>query len=316
MERDVEPGHAQRADGRVGRHQLPVPRLIGNLPVHPVRLDSLLRWMDEAVTCHARVTVFYANAHAVNLARADAGFRAAYSSADVVFCDGQGVRLGAALLGLPLPERFTPPDWIDELISLPGIRSGGLFLLGGRPEVNTAALRSLHERHPGLRAAGHHGYFLGDPHEEQAVIDLIRGFGPAVVLVGLGMPLQEYWVAAHRDDVGADVVMTVGALTDYLAGAVPRGPRWLTDHGLEWLCRLWFEPQRLWRRYLLGNPAFLLSIVRQMVADRAARSLVEDMRHGADSHGRWNVGAAVRRAGQQGTGAQGRAGLSRSPDDP
>jgi N-acetylglucosaminyldiphosphoundecaprenol N-acetyl-beta-D-mannosaminyltransferase len=246
--------------------------------VHPVRLDPLLRWLDEAITCHARLTVFYANAHAVNLARTDAGFRATYSSADVVFCDGQGLRLGAAILGRKLPERFTPPDWIDELIQLPGTVRGGLFLLGGRSDVTEEALRSIRERHPGLRAAGHHGYFLDSAAGEQAVIRMIRRFRPAVVLVGLGMPLQECWVAARRDELDAEVVLTVGALIDHLGGAVPRGPRWLTDHGFEWLCRLWFEPRRLWRRYLLGNPAFALSIVRQALAERVVDPTVGAVR--------------------------------------
>jgi N-acetylglucosaminyldiphosphoundecaprenol N-acetyl-beta-D-mannosaminyltransferase len=242
--------------------------------------------LEAAITSHTRVTVFYANAHAVNLARTDADFRAAYSAADVVFCDGHGLRLGAAILGRALPQRFTPPDWIDDLILQPGTARGGLFLLGGRPDVTAAALRSLRERHPELRADGHHGYFLDSPGGEQAVIRTIRRFRPAVVLVGLGMPRQECWVAAHREDLEADVVMTVGALVDLLAGAVPRGPRWLTDHGLEWLCRLRREPRRLWRRYLLGNPAFLLSISRQALAERAMARTAGRVAAGADSTGR------------------------------
>ena len=257
---------------RAGRGALPPPVLVGALPVHPVRLGDLLRWLEERISRHERVTVFYANVHAANLARRDEGFRAAYASVDAVFCDGQGLRLGAALVGRPLPERFTPPDWIDSLLSLSPVRRAGVFLLGGCPDVVDKALGALRVRHPDVRAAGHHGYFLGADEDEQAVIDAVRGFGPGLLLVGMGMPLQERWVAGHRDELAADVVMTVGALIDHLSGTASRGPRWLTDNGLEWLCRLWCEPRRLWRRYLLGNPAFLLAIARQVVAERGRGS--------------------------------------------
>jgi N-acetylglucosaminyldiphosphoundecaprenol N-acetyl-beta-D-mannosaminyltransferase len=250
--------------------------MIGALPVQPWRLQELLACLQERMARRERVTVFYANVHAANLARRDPAFRAAFTAADVVFCDGQGLRWGAALLGRPLPERFTPPDWIDRLLAMPPTRAGGVFLLGGRPEVLAQALRTLQVRHPELRAGGHHGYFHRAAEPEQAVIEAVRAFRPALLLVGLGMPVQERWVTAHRDELAADLVMSVGALIDYLAGAVPRGPRWLTDHGFEWLCRLWFEPRRLWRRYLLGNPAFVIWVTRQAVAERMRRLLRRD----------------------------------------
>lgn len=262
-----------------GLDPLPAPQMIAGLPVQPWRLPELLAWLQERMARRERVTVFYANVHAANLARRDPAFRAAFGAADVVFCDGHGLRWGARLLGRPLPERFTPPDWIDLLLALPPTRAGGVFLLGGRPEVLARALRTLQVRHPGLRTGGHHGYFHRPAHDE-AVIEAVRAFRPALLLVGLGMPMQERWVTAHRDELAADVVMTAGALFDYLAGAVPRGPRWLTDHGFEWLCRLWFEPRRLWRRYLLGNPAFLLSVTRQAFAQRMRMIRRRDHRRG------------------------------------
>lgn len=250
----------------------PPPHRIDGLPVHPLRLAELLALLDGAVAADERLTVFYANVHAANLARGDAAFRAAYEAADLVFCDGQGLRLGAAILGTPLPERFTPPDWIDALAHACAARGAGMFLLGGRPGVAEAAAARLVRRHPGLPTYTHHGYFLGSPADEAAALAAIRAAAPGVLLVGLGMPLQERWVAARRAELDVPVVMTVGALFDYLGEAVPRGPRWLTDNGLEWLCRLYFEPRRLWRRYLLGNPRFLLRVVGRRLAGRGGRS--------------------------------------------
>ncbi|MBP1466653.1 WecB/TagA/CpsF family glycosyltransferase [Candidatus Chloroploca sp. M-50] len=248
--------------------RLPDPQRIGQLDVHPVRLVQLLAWLEYALACTQKHTVFYANIYAVNLAEDDAGFKHAFAQADLVFCDGQGLRLGAALLGKPLPERFTPPDWIDRLAASCAARGYGLFLLGGEPGVAATAAARLIERHPGLRVASHHGYLSPDPTVEAAALEAIAAFQPALLLVGMGMPIQERWVTARRTDLAVPVVMTVGALFDYLAQTVPRGPRWLTDHGFEWLCRLWYEPQRLWRRYLLGIPRFFGLILRQKITPR------------------------------------------------
>ena len=84
---------------------------------------------------------------------------------------------------------------------------------------------------------------------------------PDVLLVGMGTPLQELWVDHYFDQLDARVVWTVGALFDYVSGRVPRAPHWMADHGLEWIFRLAIEPRRMWRRYLLGNPMFLLRVM-------------------------------------------------------
>lgn len=247
---------------------LPVPQLIGNLAIHPLRLSQLIAWISTALERPGRATIFYANIHAVNLAEHNPVFQAAYATADVTFCDGQGLRLGAALLGRPLPERFTPPDWIDRLMASCATRGQRVFLLGAKPGVAAVAAAQLRARHRGLEVASHHGYILATPDEEAAALDAIRAYAPSLLLVGMGMPAQECWIAARRAQLDVPVVISVGALFDYLTGRVSRGPRWLTDNGFEWLCRLWYEPRRLWRRYLLGNPAFMFLIARQMVTER------------------------------------------------
>jgi N-acetylglucosaminyldiphosphoundecaprenol N-acetyl-beta-D-mannosaminyltransferase len=111
----------------------------------------------------------------------------------------------------------------------------------------------------------HHGYFDQDAAsaENAAVIAAINAAAPQLLLVGFGMPRQERWLAENRARLTVNVALTVGALFEYVAGTLPRGPRWATEHYLEWLARWWLSPRRYTRRYLHDNPLFLARILRQ-----------------------------------------------------
>ena len=224
--------------------------------------------------------VLNANAHCLNLCHEDEGLRRFFAAADVVFCDGVGVRLAARMLGDELPERITYADWLPRLAALAEERGFSLFFLGARPGVAREAARRLEASHPGLKIAGvRHGYFdhrAGSP-ENGAVVAEVNAARPDVLLVGLGMPLQERWLMENRRRLDVGVALTGGAVFDYASGRLRRGPCLLTDNGLEWLARLIVEPRRLWRRYLLGNPLFLARVLAQRWREGAAARKKEEM---------------------------------------
>ena len=234
--------------------------------VDPLTVEDLHAEIGRLVRGGGRGLVLNANAHCLNLCYEDPALRAFFSGAEVVFCDGAGVMLAAKFLGGRIPERITYADWAWRLAAFAAAEGFSLFFLGARPGVAEAAARRLKERHPGLEISGvHHGYFdhsVGSP-ESEAVVEEINAAAPDILLVGLGMPLQEYWLLDNRRRLDAGVALTGGAVFDYVSGRLGRGPRLLTDNGLEWLARLLVEPRRLWRRYLIGNPLFLLRVVRQ-----------------------------------------------------
>jgi N-acetylglucosaminyldiphosphoundecaprenol N-acetyl-beta-D-mannosaminyltransferase len=95
------------------------------------------------------------------------------------------------------------------------------------------------------------------------VIDLLNTTDPDILLVGFGMPAQELWIKRNHARLNARVILPCGACLDYASGRARRGPRWMTDHGLEWLARLLLEPRRLWRRYTLGNLQFARVVLAQ-----------------------------------------------------
>jgi N-acetylglucosaminyldiphosphoundecaprenol N-acetyl-beta-D-mannosaminyltransferase len=239
--------------------------------VNPVSVAQLHAKILNVVREGGHALVLHVNVHGLNLCYRDPALRSFFNAAPVVFPDGAGVVLAAHILGERLPERITYADWAWQLASFAEREDLSLFFLGARPRLAEAAAARLKERHPNLNIAGaHHGYFDHEPgaSENEAVLRQINALRPDILLVGFGMPLQERWLMHNWDRVDARVALTGGAVFDYVSGELKRGPRILTDNGFEWLARLLIEPRRLWRRYVVGNPLFLLRVVRQRLVQK------------------------------------------------
>ncbi len=209
------------------------------------------------------ITVMYANIHVLNTSRQDHDLRPILNSADIVYCDGSGVRLGAWLLGHKIPPRMTGADWMEQLCAACAGRGTSLYLLGSQPGVADRAAEALKAQCRRLNVVGtHHGY-LQDAAVSAAAITSINAARPHILFVGMGTPVQEKWISEHRRELDVPVVWAVGALFDFIAGIQKRAPRWMLDHNLEWLHRFFVEPRRMWRRYILGNPLFVLRVMMQ-----------------------------------------------------
>jgi N-acetylglucosaminyldiphosphoundecaprenol N-acetyl-beta-D-mannosaminyltransferase len=221
-------------------------------------LDSLLLRISEIASNGDRAIISNVNVHAINIAYEQTWFREFLNQSDIVFCDGFGIVLGGLLIGNRIKNRYTPPDWIDQLI---GIDDGqfSFFFIGGQPGVAERAGEALQRRNPHFKLVGtQHGYFdkAKSSPENEVTIRQINELAPNFLMVGFGMPMQERWILENLSRLKVNIIMPVGAMFDYVAGDVARAPRWMTDHGLEWLGRLLVEPCRLWKRYIIGNPLF------------------------------------------------------------
>ncbi|MBV5337858.1 MAG: WecB/TagA/CpsF family glycosyltransferase, partial [Deltaproteobacteria bacterium] len=141
-------------------------------------------------------------------------------------------------------------------------RGWPVFWLGDTDEVGEEFQRIITARYPNLVFAGrHHGYFAKDGAESDAVARRINDSGAKILLVGMSMPIQEKWVWAHRDRLTTQVCLNVGGAARIVTGHIRRGPSWMTQNGLEWLYRLAMQPRYTWRRYLIGNPLFLIRLL-------------------------------------------------------
>ncbi|MDA8228886.1 MAG: WecB/TagA/CpsF family glycosyltransferase [Desulfitobacterium hafniense] len=218
--------------------------------------DTLSR-IQQAIEKHNQIRVITANPELIYKASTDLRLRRLINTADIVTPDGVGVVWAAKKTGLAVPERVTGIDLVQELFPLAQTYNWRLFFLGGKPGVAKEAARRVGEQYPGLTIESEHGYF--DISGDVKIVRKIREFNPDLLLVGLGAPRQEYWIADHPDL--ATVGIGVGGSFDVLAGVALRAPDAVQKLKLEWLYRLWKEPWR-WRRQMV-LPKFALKVFFQ-----------------------------------------------------
>ncbi len=238
---------------------------IGRLPIDRLTFEGALDAVERMVTEKRGGTVFTPNVDHIVMAEHDPVFREAYERASLSLVDGKPVLWAARALGPGLPEKISGSDFVPALLDRAKDRDWRIYLLGGAPGSAERASAALEERH--IRVAGVSAPKITvsaklDDHRE--IAESIARAKADLVLVGLGAPKQELFAAAVCDVVRPAVLVGCGATIDFLAGVVPRAPKWISEAGLEWLYRLAKEPRRLWRRYLLRDPEFALVVLRQM----------------------------------------------------
>ena len=178
----------------------------------------------------------------------------------VVFGDGSGIRLAGRINRQPMRDNVNGTDMFPLLCARAAAHNYSIFLLGAQPGVADEAAARMLASHPGLRIAGaRHGYF--SEAETDALLDAINASGADVLLVALGVPRQEHWIAAHRARIKGSAAIAVGGLFDYYGERIPRAPLYWRRAGLEWAWRLCMEPRRMWKRYLIGNFTFVARIL-------------------------------------------------------
>jgi N-acetylglucosaminyldiphosphoundecaprenol N-acetyl-beta-D-mannosaminyltransferase len=245
---------------------------IGEAWIDCVTCQEALDAIEQLISSGAGGYVVTPNIdHVVNL-EDNASFRNAYAGAALALVDGQPLVWASRLLGVPLPEKISGSDFVPRLMQRAASRRWRVFLLGGGPGIATEAAARISRT--GTEIAGTDAPILSstiDTSESAQVIARIRAARPDLVLVAFGAPKQELWMAKTWEELRPAVSIGVGATLDFIAGRVRRAPAWMSRSGLEWLFRLAQEPRRLWRRYLVNDPRFLLILIRTLRMPRAER---------------------------------------------
>jgi exopolysaccharide biosynthesis WecB/TagA/CpsF family protein len=213
----------------------------------------------DAINSRRHLRLGFCNAHTSNLAWADPEFRALLSQFTLL-PDGFGVDIAATVLtGKAFTANLNGTDFMPALLSHI-TRPLRIALIGAKPGVAeraSGALMRIAPQHTIVRILD--GY--AGPEAEGRFLASLAENPVDLLIVAMGNPRQENWIAAHVDQRHATVAVGVGAFFDFLAGIVPRAPVWVRRMRMEWVFRLMQEPIRLFRRYLVGNPLFLLHVL-------------------------------------------------------
>lgn len=201
-------------------------------------------------------TVVTPNTEMVLEARKSEQLRLELGSSELVLPDGIGVVYASRILGTPIGGKVAGIDFASALLTRMAGQGRSVFLFGARPGVAEAAAEAISERYPGIRIAGtENGYFTDDA----PIIDKINAASPDFLMVCLGCPKQELWMAKNREKLRVGVMAGLGGALNVYAGTAERAPQKWIDLGLEWLYRLIKEPNRI--RRMIKLPGIILAAV-------------------------------------------------------
>ncbi|MBR6013091.1 MAG: WecB/TagA/CpsF family glycosyltransferase [Selenomonadaceae bacterium] len=199
-----------------------------------------------------------ANAEMLMRATEDEELKKILNSAELVTADGAGTVWAAHHLGKNMPERVAGYDLVQEIMKISPKKSWKIFLFGAAPTIAEKAKLKAEELYPNIKIVGvRNGYFSAE--DEPEIISQIKKSQPDILLAALGVPKQEKWLYAHKDELKVPVSIGVGGTFDVMAGVVKRAPLWMQKAKLEWLFRAMLQPSRAGR--LIALPKFVLKVV-------------------------------------------------------
>ena len=236
-------------------------RMIFDLPVCDLDWEDALAFINELTSLPSGQTVIsFVNAHNMLLMLRDGDYRDVLAQ-NLVLPDGVGLDIASRVAhGVPFPANLNGTDFVPALLTFMD-RPKRIGLVGGHRHVIEKAAENFRRHAPWHEFIVIADGYFGAAGGELVAAEISRR-RLDVLIVGMGTPLQEKWAAEHIKPHHARLVMTVGALFDFVSGTVPRAPALVRATRFEWAYRLAQEPGRLWRRYMLGVPLFLYQVIR------------------------------------------------------
>ena len=218
-------------------------------------MANALTQLDKLVQSKQHHHAAFINAHCLNIAYKNKEYKQVLNSCSAVFADGIGAKIGAKMLGYEVEENVNGTDMFPLLAQKPY----RIYLLGGAPGVAAKALENARALNGKAEFTGCADGFFCEK-SEKAVFAEIKALQPDIVLVAMGVPKQEMWINEHLSDLPGCVTIGVGGLLDFVSERIPRAPIWMRKCNIEWCYRLYNEPIRLFKRYIIGNPLFILRV--------------------------------------------------------
>lgn len=231
-----------------------------NTEVDNLTMEETLERIDELILENKNSYVVTPNVdHIVQLERGGP-LTKVYKNADLILTDGKPLIWISKWYGTPIKEKISGSDLFPHLCSLAAKNGYRMYFLGAAEGVAAKAAENLEKRFPGLQVVGTYSPPFGfekDETEMEKIKTQIKDVHPHILIVGLGCPKQELFILNHKEELGVPLSLGLGASLDFEAGNIKRAPKWMANHGLEWVYRIFQDPKRLAKRYLVDDRKIL-----------------------------------------------------------
>lgn len=227
-----------------------------NTEIDNLTMDEALRTINRLILENRNAYVVTPNVDHIIRLEKSTEFQEIYRNADLILADGKPLIWISKLYKSPIKEKISGSDLFPHICKMATEKGYRMYFLGAAKGVAARASQRLMERFPGLEVVGTYSPPFGFENDEVELENIIRKIKiaePHILIVGLGSPKQEKFIANYREILGIPISLGLGASLDFEAGNIKRAPEWMSNHGLEWFYRFMQEPQRLFKRYFVDD---------------------------------------------------------------
>lgn len=231
-----------------------------NTEIDNLTMQEALKEIDKLIKERKYAYVVTPNVDHIVQLETNKELQAVYANASLILTDGKPLLWIAKWYGTPIKEKISGSDLFPLLCKMAAEKKYTMFFLGAAEGVAAKAADNLMKRYKGLQVVGTYSPPYGfekDQIEMNKINTMIRNANPHILIVGLGCPKQEKFIYYNREELGVPISLGLGASFDFEAGNIKRAPKWMADHGLEWLFRITQDPKRMAKRYLVDDRKIL-----------------------------------------------------------
>jgi N-acetylglucosaminyldiphosphoundecaprenol N-acetyl-beta-D-mannosaminyltransferase len=220
----------------------------------------VLKLCQDIIQGNKKISIFFVNAHCFNIAQENKEYLSTLNHSELVLNDGIGIDIACKLENIQNTENLNGTDLIPKVLEIASDNNYRVYLLGTKHDIIEKAVENIKKTWPKIQIAGYHsGFFTTE--EELGIINDINSKKTDILLVGMGVPIQELWINKNRNKLNSvKIFIAGGAIIDFLSGYIKRAPVLWRKCRLEWMYRLIQEPKRLFKRYVFGNFLFMFYI--------------------------------------------------------
>lgn len=246
--------------------QIPHIHLFG-APVHMLTMAETVALVDQAIRERQQIHHVVVNAAKLVHMQKNEELRRSVVESNIINADGQAVVWASRILGRPLPERVAGIDLMTNLVRLAAEKHYKIFFFGAKEAVVQAVVEKYRQEYSGDIIAGYrNGYF--EKGEEEQIARQISDSGADILFVAITSPKKEIFLNKYKHIIQTPFIMGVGGSFDVVSGITKRAPVWMQRNGLEWLYRVYQEPGRMWKRYLVTNTKFITLLIKEKLSKK------------------------------------------------